>query len=53
MHDVVIGLHHIENMKPLVSDLSVHVLEDCGHWTQQEKPEEVNRLIVEWLVQRG
>jgi pimeloyl-ACP methyl ester carboxylesterase len=50
--DIVIGLHHIEGMKPLVSDLSVHVLGDCGHWTQQEKPKEVNRLILDWLVQR-
>jgi pimeloyl-ACP methyl ester carboxylesterase len=53
MDDVVIGLHHIDAMKPLVSDLSVHVLENCGHWTQQEKPDEVNQLILEWLVQRG
>lgn len=53
MDDVVIGLHHIEGMKPLVSDLTVHVLESCGHWTQQEKPGEVNRLILDWLVQRG
>jgi pimeloyl-ACP methyl ester carboxylesterase len=53
MDDVVIGLHHIEGMKPLVSDLSVNVLDDCGHWTQQEKPNEVNRLILDWLVQRG
>jgi pimeloyl-ACP methyl ester carboxylesterase len=52
-NDVVIGLHHIEGMKPLVSDLSVHVLDDCGHWTQQEQPKEVNRLILDWLVQRG
>jgi len=52
-NDVVIGLHHIEGMKPLVSDLSVHVLDDCGHWTQQEKPKEVNQLILDWLVQRG
>lgn len=22
---------------------------DCGHWIQEEKPEDVNRLIVEWL----
>ena len=52
MDDVVIGLHHIEGMKPLVSDLTVHMLEECGHWTQQEKPAEVNRMILEWLVQR-
>ena len=51
--DVVIGLHHIDGMKPLVRDLSIHILDDCGHWTQQEKPKEVNRLILDWLVQRG
>ncbi len=49
MNDVLIGMHHIEGMKPLVSDLTIHVLDDCGHWTQQEKPDEVNRLIVDWL----
>ncbi|OPF75593.1 epoxide hydrolase [Streptomyces antioxidans] len=26
-----------------------HILEDCGHWIQQERPEEVNRLLVDWL----
>lgn len=25
------------------------VLEGCGHWTQQERPEEVNRLLLDWL----
>lgn len=27
-----------------------HLLEDCGHWIQQERPEEVNRLLIEWLA---
>jgi pimeloyl-ACP methyl ester carboxylesterase len=26
-----------------------HMLEGCGHWTQQERPEEVNRLLLDWL----
>ncbi|WP_369025592.1 alpha/beta fold hydrolase [Qipengyuania sp. RANM35] len=26
-----------------------HVLEGVGHWTQQERPEEVNRLLIDWL----
>ena len=26
-----------------------HVLEGCGHWTQQERPAEVNALLVDWL----
>jgi pimeloyl-ACP methyl ester carboxylesterase len=26
-----------------------HVLEGCGHWTQQERPDEVNALLIPWL----
>ena len=26
-----------------------HILPDCGHWVQQERAEEVNRLLVDWL----
>ncbi|WP_254913116.1 alpha/beta fold hydrolase [Novosphingobium sp. B 225] len=26
-----------------------HVLEGCGHWTQQERPDAVNALLVDWL----
>jgi pimeloyl-ACP methyl ester carboxylesterase len=26
-----------------------HMLEGCGHWTQQERPEEVTRLLLDWL----
>ena len=50
-NDVLIGLQHIEGMKPLVSDLHVYTL-GCGHWTQQELPAEVNALLVDWLMQR-
>ena len=51
--DVIIAPEHIEGMRPLVPDLEIHMLKNCGHWSQQEKPGEVNRLILEWLVQRG
>jgi pimeloyl-ACP methyl ester carboxylesterase len=27
----------------------VHVLEGCGHWTQQERPEEVTAILLDWL----
>lgn len=27
----------------------VHLLEGCGHWVQQERPGEVNELLVDWL----
>ena len=50
--DVIVAPEQIEAMKPLVTDLTIHMLEDCGHWSQQEKPAAVNRLILDWLVQR-
>ncbi len=51
--DVVVSLEHIEAMKPLVDDLEIHMLEHCGHWSQQERPDEVNRLMIDWLRRRG
>ncbi|MEU5703807.1 alpha/beta fold hydrolase [Streptomyces aurantiacus] len=29
--------------------VSSHLLEGCGHWVQQERPDEVNRLLTAWL----
>jgi len=26
-----------------------HILSECGHWVQQERPDEVNQLLAEWL----
>ena len=52
-NDVVIAPEYIESMKKHVVDLEVHMLDDCGHWTQQEKPDEVNSLILNWLEQRS
>ncbi|MEM9172610.1 MAG: alpha/beta hydrolase [Pseudomonadota bacterium] len=47
--DVLIAPQHIEAMKPYVDTLELHVLADCGHWTQQEHPKTVNRLLIDWL----
>ena len=27
------------------------ILEGCGHWTQQERPDEVNEALIEFLQQ--
>ncbi|MET9361781.1 alpha/beta hydrolase [Streptomyces sp. NPDC006632] len=27
-----------------------HLLDGCGHWIQQERPVEVNRILVDWLA---
>jgi pimeloyl-ACP methyl ester carboxylesterase len=37
-------------MRGQVPNLQVaEVLPGCGHWTQQERPAEVNALLVPWL----
>jgi pimeloyl-ACP methyl ester carboxylesterase len=50
--DVIIAPEQIEAMQPLVKDLTVEMLEPCGHWTQQERPDDVNRLIMNWLSRK-
>ncbi len=47
--DVVVAPRHIEAMKPLVQNLEIRMIEHCGHWTQQEHPETVNRIMIDWL----
>ena len=47
--DVVVSRKQIEAMSAYVDDLEVHMIEDCGHWTQQEKPAELNAVMLEWL----
>jgi pimeloyl-ACP methyl ester carboxylesterase len=27
-----------------------HILDGCGHWIQQERPAEINRLLTDWLA---
>lgn len=44
------GPDPVEMMKKHVSNLQgAHVLAGCGHWTQQERPGEVNDLLLPWL----
>ncbi len=41
----------IETMKPHLPGLQgAHVLDGCGHWTQQERASEVNALLLAWLA---
>ena len=40
----------IETMRRYVPNLAgAHMLAGCGHWTQQERPAEVNDLLLSWL----
>jgi pimeloyl-ACP methyl ester carboxylesterase len=41
----------IGKMRPAVPNLETAVvLPGCGHWTQQERPAEVNAALVPWLA---
>ncbi len=40
-------------METRVPNLRKELIRDCGHWTQQEKPQELNRLLVEFLGDLG
>ncbi len=51
-NDFVVAPQHIEAMKPLLPNLEIHMLEQCGHWSQQEHPETVNRLMLDWLARQ-
>ncbi|XP_076155400.1 bifunctional epoxide hydrolase 2 [Alosa pseudoharengus] len=38
--------HGMENMIP---NLSRGHIEECGHWTQMERPAELNKILIGWL----
>jgi pimeloyl-ACP methyl ester carboxylesterase len=50
--DAVLSPAMAEGMPGMVGDLEMHMVKGSGHWTQQEKPQEVNRLILDWLAKR-
>jgi pimeloyl-ACP methyl ester carboxylesterase len=51
--DFVLSPAMAADMSTRCSDLETVMIEKCGHWTQQEKPEELNRIIVDWLDRRS
>jgi len=48
-NDKIISAKQIEGMRPYVADLEIRMIENCGHWTQQEKPHELNEIVLDWL----
>lgn len=46
--DVVPRPQNLTAFVPNVEEISL----DCGHWIQEEMPEETNKLMLDWLSQR-
>ena len=51
-NDVVLRPAMADGMEALVPDLEKHLVRKCGHWTQQEHPDETNRVIADWMRRR-
>jgi pimeloyl-ACP methyl ester carboxylesterase len=50
--DIVLRPEMTAGMENYIADLEKHIIADCGHWTQSEKPEELNALMTDWLKRR-
>jgi pimeloyl-ACP methyl ester carboxylesterase len=49
-HDVALGKELTFGMEPLFTGpFEIRYVPDSGHWVQQEKPELVNRLLLEFV----
>jgi pimeloyl-ACP methyl ester carboxylesterase len=50
--DAVLPPSAADGMEAYVADLEKALVKDSGHWTQQEEPDAVNRIIIDWLDRR-
>jgi pimeloyl-ACP methyl ester carboxylesterase len=50
--DAVLRPELAEPMRAFVPDLEIHLIPACGHWTPQEKPAELNAVMIDWLRRR-
>jgi len=51
-NDAVLPPSAADGMEKIVPDLEKYLVRDSGHWTQQEKPEEVSTKLIEWRKRR-
>ena len=51
-NDAVLPPSAADGMERLVPDLEKYLVRDSGHWTQQEKPDEVSAKLIEWRRKR-
>ena len=49
-HDFVVPLAHAYAAQKLIPNSEVRIMERCGHIPQVERPEEFNRLVLEFLA---
>jgi pimeloyl-ACP methyl ester carboxylesterase len=52
-NDMILRPEQAEPMRQWIPNLRIELIKDCSHWTQQERPAEVNRLMLEFLKSLG
>jgi len=50
--DAVLPPSAADGMEKIVPDLEKYLVRGSGHWTQQEKPDEVSAKLIEWRRKR-
>jgi len=48
-NDAILLPEMTKGMEDWIPNLTRGHIENCAHWTQQEQPEELNRILVDWL----
>ncbi|XP_027708797.1 bifunctional epoxide hydrolase 2 [Vombatus ursinus] len=48
-NDTILLPKFSKHMEMWIPNLTRRNIEECGHWTQMEKPREVNQILIEWL----
>jgi pimeloyl-ACP methyl ester carboxylesterase len=48
--DTALGAELLEGLDRLVPGVQIHRIPDAGHWVQNEAPDEVNRVLTEFLT---
>jgi pimeloyl-ACP methyl ester carboxylesterase len=48
-NDVVLPPSSANGMERMIPQTEKRTIKDCGHWTQQEQPEEFNKVVIVWL----
>ena len=51
-NDVLLPPSSADHIGNFVKDFERYTVEDCGHETQQEKPDELNRVASDWMKQK-
>ena len=51
--DIALGIELTHGLEQWVDNLHVAYISDSGHWVQQEQPEKVSRLMVDFGQARG